>query len=60
MQKTEPDYEAAVTAFERTLKVDDFDLRQESLANLAWCLYQQGIAVLQSTHLSSKNPFRSR
>lgn len=44
MQKTEPDYEAAVTAFERTLKVDDFDLRQESLANLAWCLYQQGIA----------------
>ncbi|MEC8473660.1 MAG: tetratricopeptide repeat protein, partial [Planctomycetota bacterium] len=47
MQKAEPDYESAVTAFERTLKVDGFDLRQESLANLAWCLYQQGIAGVE-------------
>lgn len=39
MQKEAPDYAAATKAFRRALENKEYDLRQESLANLGWCLY---------------------
>ena len=39
MQKENPDYAGATKAFQRALKQKEYDLRQESLANLGWCLY---------------------
>ncbi len=39
MQKENPDYAAAAKAFQRALQQKEYDLRQESLANLGWCLY---------------------
>jgi TolA-binding protein len=39
MQKENPDYAAATRAFRRALQEKEYDLRQESLANLGWCLY---------------------
>jgi TolA-binding protein len=39
MQKENPDYPAAIKAFRRGLETKEYDLREESLANLGWCLY---------------------
>jgi TolA-binding protein len=39
MQKENPDYVAAAKSFRRALQQEKYDLRQESLANLGWCLY---------------------
>lgn len=39
MQQEEPDYVAASAAFRRALQDQDYDLREESLANYGWCLY---------------------
>jgi TolA-binding protein len=39
MQKENPDYRAAAKSFRRALQLGKYDLRQESLANLGWCLY---------------------
>lgn len=45
MQKTDPDYAKAVEAFQATLADANFQMRGETLTNLAWCLYQQGVAT---------------
>ncbi|MCC9599678.1 tetratricopeptide repeat protein [Stieleria sp. JC731] len=39
MQKESPDYGAAATAFALALKDREYELREESLANLGWCYY---------------------
>lgn len=39
MQKENPVYGAAAEAFQQALKNREYDLREESLANLGWCLY---------------------
>lgn len=42
MQLAEPDYRAAAKAFQQALEVKEYDLREESLSNLGWCLYAAG------------------
>lgn len=42
MQLAEPDYRAAAKAFQQALKDKSYDLREESLSNLGWCLYAAG------------------
>ena len=39
MQKEDPNYATAAKSFSLALQNKDYDLRQESLANLGWCLY---------------------
>ncbi|WP_436716787.1 tetratricopeptide repeat protein [Roseiconus lacunae] len=39
MQKQTPDYVAAAEAFALALKDKEYELREESLANLGWCYY---------------------
>ena len=39
MQQDPPDYGEAVMAFDQALKDGQYELREESLANLGWCLY---------------------
>ena len=39
MQKENPDYVEATKAFETALQDPNYDLREESLANLGWCYY---------------------
>lgn len=39
MQSETPDYAAAADAFGRALTDNDYDLREESLANAGWCWY---------------------
>lgn len=45
MQKAMPDFRKAEEAFETTLTDKTFQLRNETLTNLAWCLYQRGIST---------------
>ncbi|TWT83047.1 tol-pal system protein YbgF [Planctomycetes bacterium CA13] len=48
MQKEDPDYVAASDAFGRAIQDDNYDLREESLANQGWCLYSvAGVAPNQ-------------
>lgn len=39
MQQETPDYVAAAKAFAKALETSEYDLREESLANLGWCNY---------------------
>ena len=39
MRREPPEYLAAAEAFARSLREDDSELREESLANRGWCLY---------------------
>ncbi|WP_146439613.1 tetratricopeptide repeat protein [Crateriforma conspicua] len=39
MQQEKPDYQAAAKSFARALRDKTYDLREESLSNLGWCLY---------------------
>jgi len=39
MQQNQPDYAAAANSFATALRDDDYELREESLANYGWCLY---------------------
>jgi len=45
MQLKTPNYEAARVALETALKVPKYELREESLVNLAWCAYSLGIGA---------------
>ncbi len=42
MQLPEPNHVAASQAFQRALKGEKFELREESLSNLGWCLFVIG------------------
>jgi tetratricopeptide (TPR) repeat protein len=42
MQRDQPDYVAAATSFASALDNRDYELREESMANLGWCLYASG------------------
>jgi cellulose synthase operon protein C len=44
MQSEPPQPAEAATAFEKALRSKTYELRQESLANLGWCLYSDGAA----------------
>jgi len=39
MQRESPDLAAASKAFGRAVKFDEYEMREESLANRGWCLY---------------------
>jgi len=43
LQQEKPDFQAAIEQFRISLKDTKVKQREESLVNLGWCLYQQGI-----------------
>lgn len=48
-QLEEPNYAEAAIAFTHALKDDTLEVREESLINLAWCLFSQGRAATPSS-----------
>lgn len=42
IQSEDPDYAGAIAAFEKALSDKNFDLREESLINLSWALFNRG------------------